>query len=102
MTIMSIQVPCDSVFLVIFFKAMYNKTIIRFGFCPDILNNQGIILWYILNNQGMTLIIPDSTKTLSTIFFFSHAARPSDQIQTKLHFTQFNSITIKVVGLQQT
>ena len=27
-TIMSIQVPCDRVFLVIFFKAMYNKTII--------------------------------------------------------------------------
>ena len=25
---MSIQVPCDSVFLVIFFKAMHNKTII--------------------------------------------------------------------------
>ena len=43
----------------------------------------------------MTLIIPNSTKTRSTIFF-SHAARPSDQIQTKLHFTQFNSITINL------
>ena len=63
MTIMSIQVPCDSAFLVIFFKAMYNKTIIRFGFCADILNNQGIILRYIINDQGMTVIIPDSTKT---------------------------------------
>ena len=42
------------------------------------------------------MIIPGITKTSSTIFFFffSHAARPSDQIQTKLHFTQFNSITI--------
>ena len=39
------------------------------------------------------MIIPDITKTSSTIFF-SHAVRPSDQIQTKLHFTQFNSITI--------
>ena len=73
-----------SVFLVIFFKAMYNKTIITFGFCD------------ILNNQGISFIIPDITKTSSTIFcfFFSHAARPSDQIQTKLHFTQFNSKTI--------
>ena len=81
---MSIQVPCDSVFLVIFFKAMYNKTIITFGFCD------------ILNNQGISLIIQDITKTSSTIFFFSQAARPSDQIQTKLHFTQFNSITINL------
>ena len=29
------------VFVVIFFKTIYNKTIIRFGFC-DILNNQGL------------------------------------------------------------
>ena len=43
------------------------------------------------------MIIPDITKTSSTIFFFfSQAARPSDQIQTKLHFTQFNSITINL------
>ena len=37
----SIQVPCDGVFVVIFFKTMFNKTIIRFGFC-DIQNNQGL------------------------------------------------------------
>ena len=30
---------CDSVFDVIFFKTMYNKTINRFSFC-DILDNQ--------------------------------------------------------------
>ena len=36
-----IQVPSDGVFVVIFFKIMYNKTIIRFSFC-DILNNQGL------------------------------------------------------------
>ena len=30
---------CDNVFVVIFFKTMYNKTIIRFGFC-DIRNNK--------------------------------------------------------------
>ena len=32
---------CDNAFVVIFFKTMYNKTIIRFGFC-DIRNNQGL------------------------------------------------------------
>ena len=30
---------CNNAFVVIFFKTMYNKTIIRFGFC-DIRNNQ--------------------------------------------------------------
>ena len=35
------RVPCDGGFVVIFFKTMYNKTIIRFGFC-NILNNQGL------------------------------------------------------------
>ena len=35
------SVSCDSVFVVIYFETMYNKTIIiRFGFC-DIVNNQG-------------------------------------------------------------
>ena len=33
----SIQVPCDSVFVVIDFLTMYNKTIVRFSF-SDILN----------------------------------------------------------------
>ena len=32
--------PCHSVFVVIYFKTMYNKTIIGWGFC-DIRNNQG-------------------------------------------------------------
>ena len=32
---------CDNAFVVIFLKTMYNKTIIRFGFC-DIRNNQGL------------------------------------------------------------
>ena len=40
-TDINIQVPCDGVPDVIFFKTMYNKTIDRFGFC-DILNNQGL------------------------------------------------------------
>ena len=31
----------DNAFLVIFFKTLYCKTIIRFGFC-DIHNNQGL------------------------------------------------------------
>ena len=29
----SIQVPCEGVFVIIFFKTMYKKTIITFGFC---------------------------------------------------------------------
>ena len=32
---------CDNAFVVIFFKTMCNKTIIRFGF-GDIQNNQGL------------------------------------------------------------
>ena len=47
---------CDNAFVVIFFKTMYNKTIIRFGFC-DIRNN--------LITLTETLIIPDITKTSS-------------------------------------
>ena len=35
------RVPCDSEFVVIFFKTIYNKAIIRLGFC-DILNSQGL------------------------------------------------------------
>ena len=37
----SIQVPCEGVFVIIFFKTMCKKTGIRFGFC-DIQNNQGL------------------------------------------------------------
>ena len=59
---------CDGVFVVIFFKNMYNKTIIRSRFC-DILNNQGFgkcyqprpLAWLI--TLTLTLIIPDITKT---------------------------------------
>ena len=35
------QVPCESVFVTIFYRTVYDKTTIRFGFC-DILNNQGL------------------------------------------------------------
>ena len=60
--------PCDGVFVVIFFKNMYNKTIIRFHSCV-ILNNQGFgkcyqplpLAWLI--TLTLTLIIPDITKT---------------------------------------
>ena len=59
---------CNGVFVVIFFKNMYNKTIIRFRFCV-ILNNQGFgkcyqpwpLAWLI--TLTLTLIIPDITKT---------------------------------------
>ena len=62
-----IQVPCDGVFVVIFFKTMYNKTI-RFGFC-DILQSQGLGKcchprpFARLITLTSTLIIPDITKT---------------------------------------
>ena len=53
-------------FVVIFFKSMYNKTIIRFGFC-DILNNQDLGKCYQplpsapLIILTLTLIIKDIT-----------------------------------------
>ena len=58
--------PCDSVFVVIFFKMMYNKTvIIKFGFC-DIRNNKGLEKCYQprLITLTSTMTIPDATKTL--------------------------------------
>ena len=36
---------CDNAFVVIFFKTIYKKAIIRFGFC-DIRNNQGLSKCY--------------------------------------------------------
>ena len=36
------SVPCNCVFVVIYLKTMYNKTIITFGVC-DIRNNQGLV-----------------------------------------------------------
>ena len=64
------QVLCDGVFVVIFFITMYNKTIIRFGFC-DILNNQGLGKCHQprpsarLISLTSTLINPYITKTSS-------------------------------------
>ena len=48
----TIQVPCDGVFVVIFFKTMYNKMIIRFGFC-DIQNNQGLGTLWLLSASAL-------------------------------------------------
>ena len=65
----SIQVPCDGVFVIIFFKTMYNKTIIRFGF-SDIINNRGLGKYHHpwpsarLITLTSTLIIPDYHKNL--------------------------------------
>ena len=67
---MFIQVPCDGVFVVIFFKTTSNETIIRFGFY-DIINNQGLGKCYQNRPSAqeitlpLTLIIPDITKTSS-------------------------------------
>ena len=62
---MSIQVPWDGLFVVVFFKTMYNKTIIRFSFC-DILNNQfsGTCTSRLITLIS-TLIFPDITKASS-------------------------------------
>ena len=70
----SIQVPCDGVFVVIFFKTMYknNNCFYAFGFC-DILNNQGLGKCYPprpsawLITLASTLIILDITKNSSNI-----------------------------------
>ena len=80
--IISIQVPCDSVFVVIFFKTMYNKTIVRFGFC-DILNNRGLgkyhhswpLAWLI--TLTLTLFIPGITKTSSNndVYYYVNNSR---------------------------
>ena len=85
----SIQVLCDGVFAVIFFKTMYNKTIIRWVFC-DILNNQGLGKCYQPRSSGRlitlteTLIISDITKTSSNncleyIFAISGGAGRAEQ-----------------------
>ena len=67
--IISIQVPCDGVFVVIFLKTMSNKAIIRFGFY-DILKNQGVGKCC---QPSRTLIIPDITKTSSNnCLIFAH------------------------------
>ena len=49
-----------------FFRSMYNKTIIRFGFC-DIQNNQGLGKGYRLRliTPTSTLVIVDITETSS-------------------------------------
>ena len=67
----SIQVPCERVLVVVLFKTMGTKTIIRFGFC-DTINNQGLGKFYQPSRRPRLitftsiLIIPDTTKTSST------------------------------------
>ena len=46
---------------ILFFRSMYNKTIIRFGFC-DIQNNQGLGKGY---QSRLRLIIPTSTLIIT-------------------------------------
>ena len=66
----SIQVPFDGVFVIILFKTMYDKTIIKFCFC-DILTNQGLGKCFQpqpsaqLITLTLTLIILDIVKTSS-------------------------------------
>ena len=70
----SIQVPWDGVFVVIFFQTMYNKTIIRFGFC-DILNNQGLDKCY-QPRASARLIILTSTVPRPRLFRISQQPHP--------------------------
>ena len=55
-----------TVVTIFFFRSMYNKTIIRFGFC-DIQNNQGLGKGYRLRliTPTSTLVIVDITETSS-------------------------------------
>ena len=61
--------PFVGLFVVIFFKTMYNKTIIRFGFSA-ILNNQGLVACHqprpVVSADTLTSTLPpDITKTSS-------------------------------------
>ena len=75
-----IQVPSDGVFVVIFFKIMYNNTITRFSFC-DILTNQGLGKCYQpsarLIKLTSTLVIPDITKISSNNCLIFVQKRPT-------------------------
>ena len=57
----SIQVTCDGVYVVIFFKTKYNKTIIRFGFCA-ILNNQGLGKCYQPSRRPRLITLTDNSR----------------------------------------
>ena len=62
------SVQCDSIFDIIYLKIMYNKKVIRFGFC-NIRNNQGLCKFHQprpsarLITLTSTLIIVDIAKT---------------------------------------
>ena len=53
-----------------FLRSMYNKTIIRFGFC-DIQNNQGLGKGYQPKpTRTSILIILDITETSSIVYYY--------------------------------
>ena len=60
--------PFVGLFVVIFFKTIYNKTIIRFGFSA-ILNNQGLVTCHqprpVVSADTLTSTLPPDTKTSS-------------------------------------
>ena len=63
---------CDDAFVIIFFKTMYNKTIIRFGFLISGIIKVSVSVISLslrlrLITLTSTLIIPDITKTSSTL-----------------------------------
>ena len=66
------SVPCDGVFVVIFFKTKYNKTIISFCFCA-ILNDQDLSKCYqprpSARMMTFTYLDLDITKTSSNNSF---------------------------------
>ena len=66
------SVQCDGVFVAIYFKIMYNKKIIRFGFC-NIRNNQGLRKFH--QSQPSALLI---TLT-STMIIIAHITKTSSK-----------------------
>ena len=65
-------VLCDDVFVIFFFKTVYNKTILRFVFC-DVLNGHSVKVEVSVlasaDNTSETLIIPDITFASSNNCF---------------------------------
>ena len=53
-------VPCNGLFVVIFLKAVYNKTVNRFGFC-DARNNQGFKKCYQSWSSALLLLVFSAT-----------------------------------------
>ena len=90
------SVSCEAVFVVIFFKTMTNKTIIRFGFC-DIRNNQGLGKCY----QPRPSASADNTY-LELIWLFRISQKPHPIIVHYLHVIHGYLLSVLYVKLTYT